>query len=243
MGDAKFNEMLGKIMSGLKELTDRNEQFLPEVKAAEDELRLRMAEVRKTAFPRHVEACGTGPDVADVFRSGVQSRPTLDAVRQWLESDKPFCALFGSNGIGKSVAAAYALRLATSQVSMRPNHEQASLIQVDELDSGEGLFLPAHELRHASRFADGKAFSTLERAGRVKVLVIDELRDVDFKGVGLERLEEVLAERYQRRARTVITSNLTQKQVMGRFSALLQSRFEAGALVFESSGEDMRRQA
>ena len=241
MADEKTNKAVSMLMASLHERMENYEKQRPDIEAAEELLRKRVVAGRKAGFPRHLLACGAGQDVVSAYRTGVQVRPTLEAVKRWIDSDKPFCVLLGSNGTGKSVSAAYALRLATKWVKARPEHPLADFIDVEDLCASQGLFLTAKALRHASRFPDGPNESLLDKAATVKVLVVDELRAEDFKGVGMERLEEILGERYARHLRTVITANLTAAEFAALVGPRLASRMAEGASVFESGGADMRR--
>lgn len=241
--DRRFEERLRTFVANMAERAAEHERERPAIEAAEARLREQYAEARKAGFVRHLGSCGAPETVLDAYRAGVQARPALVAVKRWLEGPKTFCLLLGSNGIGKSVAAAYALRGASRMVKATPEHPMAEAIQVERLDSAEGFFLTASQLRFASRFVEGKGLSVLDRAATVSVLVLDELRADDFQGKGLERLEEILTERHAYRLRTVITSNLTGAEVLERVGPRLASRLSEAAEVFEGSGEDMRRRA
>lgn len=235
----KLQAMLEQLRSKLRELVVPEDD--PELLAAQEALRRSVAEERRARFPEHLRACGVPEGALGPYREGLQMRPALAAVQAWTDDTKPLCLLSGSNGIGKSVAAAYALRLATKRVGAAPNHPRADLIEVERLDASQGLFLRAQQVRDALRYEDNPAKALLYRAAVVRILVLDELRDVDFRGVGLERFEEIVGGRYDNGRRTVITTNLTSKELLGRLSNLLRSRFEGGCLVFEASGQDMRR--
>jgi hypothetical protein len=238
--DRHFNAKLEEFMARLRQKAALREASESDIQAAEQRLRDEYAEGRKAGFVRHLGACGVPEELLEPYRNGIQARPVLQAVKQWVETGKPTLLLLGSNGIGKSVAAAYALRLATTAVWKKPDHPMADAISVERLDSGEGYFLTAAGLRFASRYTDGKALSTLDRAATVKVLVLDELRAEDFQGKGLERLEEILSERMAHRARTVITSNLTLAELRECSGPRIASRI-GGADVFETGGQDLRR--
>lgn len=234
-----IGKLLKKFESGLKEIWAEQERLRPEIEAAEADLRARIAAGRREGFPVHAEACGAPEHLVEPYRRGIRSTPALDAVKAWLETDTTCLVLLGVPGAGKSVAAVYALKGATKTVRMMAHPKAPDFTYLEDFSSSAGCFLTAAELRTASRYSDGRAWSLLEESVRVKVLVLDELRASDFNGVGLERLEEILGARHARKLRTVITTNLTQSELKRAVGDRLSSRFKE-AKVVELGGQDMR---
>ncbi len=124
--------------------------------------------------------------------------PLLDtagvrAVEKWLGDDVPFLVLGGNVGTGKTVAGAYAL------------------------SKRGGLFRKASQITRMSQY-DSEAWGGLYRAG---LLVVDDLgtEPLDQGGWGMSALLDLFDRRYDERARTLITTNLTADALRTRYSS------------------------
>lgn len=151
----------------------------------------------------------------------------LAAVRRWWESDdNQWCQVLSSSpGLGKSVAAAYALF----------QHSE------DRSPSGHTrrLWWPASTIARVDGY-DG----TLDALARVGVLVVDDLGvEYSDKGGHLNsRLDELLDARYANYRRTIITTNLGREAFKARLGERVVDRIrEAGPNAFlELRGKSMR---
>lgn len=213
-----------------------------EIHAAIEKTRQEANAARTRGAVEHLRACGVDPVTLEAFQGDrLRSTAALRGVLSWLDTEKPFCVLTGGVGGGKSVAAAYALLRATRTVQLLPHPLADEPITIEELDRRRGLWIRASDLRHSSRFGDGKEVALVDQAATVPWLALDELRAADVKGAGLERLEEVLGERYARARRTVITSNHTQLELRQLLGERLSSRLAEGAFVVDAGDSDLRR--
>lgn len=212
-----------------------------DITAAERFLKRRAIEEMETGRIRHYGACGV-PEVLleGLRRGGWETTRALDGVYRWLAGDQPFLVLTGGAGSGKSFAAASTLSQAKRTLKTYAHPLAEEPMELEEYDSGAGLFVTASQLRMASRFVE-RGPSLLDRAATVAWLVLDELRQADFAGAGLERFEELLGERYARRLRTVITTNLGAEELGKHLGERLASRFAEGAMAWNAGEADMRR--
>ncbi len=86
---------------------------------------------------------------------------------------------------------------------------------------------------------DGDAAPPEYAASRTGILVLDELAAprTDWQG---ERLSELLRERYRRRLPTILTSNLTPRQIPSVIGGALWSRLTETVSLIECAGPDRR---
>lgn len=220
-----------------------------EIRAAQAALLVKAEKARTEGAVHHLKACGVDALTRAPFDGATSLRRTaaLVAARAWLEGDfrtKPLLVLAtdGGFGSGKSVAAAYCLLRATRTVSILAHRLADKETSFEELDPRLGLWVKAVEIRMSSRIAEGRAMALLDRATTVRWLVVDELRAEDLRGVGLERMEELLSERYARCRPTVITSNHSQERLKALLGGRLASRMAEGAVVVDPGQVDIRRE-
>lgn len=212
-----------------------------EIAAAEERVRRGAQEALEVGLTRHLGACGVPEAVLEALRGPQRDTPAMQGVQRWLASDKPICILTGGVGAGKTVAAATVLRQATRWAETLAHPLSDEPVRFPVYDARRGLFITAAQLRVASRYVEGREASLLDRAATVAWLVLDELRPADLAGAGLQRLEEVLGERYAMQRRTVITTNSAQEVLAGELSERLKSRFAEGAMVIDAGDLDLRR--
>ncbi len=147
-----------------------------------------------------------------------RDEPTMDAARQWLAGDEWSLSLIGKVGNGKSFAAAWA----ALNGGLRPF-----------------VWLVAPEAAARPLFGP-EATQNAERASKCSLLVIDDF-GAELASAGWKSwLEAVLGNRYARRLRTIITSNLDAAGYAARLEARLTDRLKEGR-VFESSAKSMRQ--
>ena len=169
--------------------------YRAEVEAREAERAARHAGYEVLRREEEFRVLGLPDRLAALLAVPEQLAPTagVQAVERWLGDDLPFLVLGGNVGTGKTVAAAYA-------VSKRG-----------------GLFRKASQITRMSQY-DAEAWDRLYRAG---LLVIDDLgtEPLDQGGWGMSALLDLFDRRYDDRARTVITTNLTADALKARYSS------------------------
>jgi DNA replication protein DnaC len=123
-------------------------------------------------------------------------------VDDWLPSNRRILVLAGLPGVGKSVAAAYAIR------RYRGRWAKASYIAKVQGFSQE------HENARA-------------RLKETRLLVIDDLGAENNTDHSRSAIEELIADRYDEGVRTVITTNLDAKQFKAAYTARIRDRIIA----------------
>lgn len=144
----------------------------------------------------------------------------LDLVRQWAASSRPVFALFGGVGVGKTVAAAWALARMPGRY-----------VRADELTAlrrGEYGRGPNEEYR---------------RHLRGELLVVDELGIEEHAGHATATLYDVFDKRQRLPRRTLLLGNLDEATLATRYDDRILSRLREVGVVRSVRGEDLRRSA
>jgi DNA replication protein DnaC len=146
----------------------------------------------------------------------LRDTPALRHCREVI-SAKPrvtaLCVLSGSTGTGKTVASAWAL----SQDSV-----------------GSGLWLTAPMLCKVPR--EGEK-DPMGRACDVELLVLDDLgTEHGTSGWSASRVSELLEHRELYRLKTLVSTNLTAGEVVGRYGPRLLSRIEGDPIGWRECG-------
>lgn len=145
-------------------------------------------------------------------------RPTraVDLVRQWLASKVPALVLFGDIGVGKTVAAAWAL-------SRVPGH-----------------YVVANALTRMMRSDYGNPTAEYVRLMRCELLVVDELGIEEHREHAAAMLYDVVNGRQGKR-RTLIMGNLDRDAFEKRYDARTISRLHEVGVIRSVKGADLRR--
>lgn len=166
------------------------------------------------------------------FRDGVvealvadalQSTPALTAVRDWFSSrSKPWCILTGGTGSGKSVAA----------MALHVAHQRSVWLRAESVVRG-----------FAGYFGDSLEFQ--DAAKKARLLCVDDLgTETDAARMTAALLELFDARMSERHAPTVVTTNLTKRELRDRYpNERLFSRFASCVAWLELESPDMRRKA
>lgn len=208
----------------------------------------------------HFERCLVPDKVLEDFALGYRDLAPMLAAKKWLEGGKVSLFLHGPSGLGKTMAATYALSRAQRTVQTRVHHLAERPLELPVLDWRRGLFLTARMTRDLPK-TDWQAHEdnggsprrtrsgwkrrvSMETAYQVEWLVLDELgnesKDPGAKWDG--RLGELLLERVDRKRRTVITSNLSLAGLKEWVANVpLFDRLTRDADVAEFEGESLRR--
>jgi len=179
-------------------------------------------EVAARAERDRVAAWGRNVQVPErTLRASVDPKPTqaLECAREWLAGEKLWLVLLGSTGLGKSVAAAWALRqCANAGVGV-------AWVQAAGLASMVGGF------DNVARF---------ERLQHVAVLCLDDLGLEHDSGFGRSLLGELLQARHENQLRTILTTNLSGADFRARVGERVADRIRADCIAKELRGESMR---
>jgi DNA replication protein DnaC len=206
-----------------RELAIGLETALPEA-----ELRAREERMRREALLAEASPAITPEDIAAIVDGKLKKTKSLGHVRQWLEiawgtresrTGRPvrFLALVGAVGVGKTVAAAYALA-----------HEP-------------GLYVTAEELRRRLCSSNWRDFDWQARVLRARLVVVDDLGAESREG-SREALFELVNRRMgEERALTLLTGNLTESELIERYDARTIDRLQYVGIIVEIAGESMRK--
>jgi DNA replication protein DnaC len=191
----------------------------------------READFAGSGIPRRLFSLVVQPDDTEAMR----------VTKAWHASGKTFLVLSGGVGVGKTVAAAYAVSLVPPRIPVPGCEEQfPSFFR----SAPPGLFCKAREIATLSQFdADG-----WDRFHGAPLLAIDDLgaEALDEKGWALSAILGLLDRRYDDEARTVITTNLGVDGVRARYGkdgGRLFDRLKETADWAELGGASLRRSA
>jgi DNA replication protein DnaC len=192
--------------------------YRSEVEAREAARAERYAGYEVLQREENLRAMGLTERLAGILAGQVEDSPALVAVRDWLDTGKTFLVLGGNVGVGKTVAAAWALS------------ERA------------GIFRKASQITRMSQF-DAEAWDRLYRAG---LLVVDDLgtEPHDQGGWGLSALLDLFDRRYEERARTILTVNVTVdtfRERYGKDGGRFLDRLRESGTWFNVAGESRRK--
>lgn len=157
---------------------------------------------------------GAGADA--VVANTCSSTRALDLVRQWMASSRPVFALFGGVGVGKTVAAAWAL---------------AHL---------PGRYVRADELTWMRRGEYGRPSDQYMRLLRGELLVVDELGIEEQAEHATATLYDVLDKRQRLPRRTLLLGNLDEDTLGTRYDARVLDRMREVAVIRSVRAKSMR---
>jgi DNA replication protein DnaC len=204
---------------------------LAEAEAAEKEKRMNWAaEVRRRALGE----TKMPTRVIDLIESGLQDTDPILAARSFLSSPRSLLVMAGGTGNGKTVAACAALAH-----YLRVDDDGYSMPTAERV----GRFVKAMEIVRIGTFNEG-FWRSLERS---PLLVVDDVgtEPLDDKGWALANFAALIDSRYDSKAKTILTTNLTVDGFKARYAAtdggrLVDRLREAGAFL-TFGGESMRR--
>lgn len=161
---------------------------------------------------------GVPPRQAELVVAAIRGKarlgmtPALAATRQWLDGRKAFLVLTGDKGLGKTVAAAWALgkrggRYLTAYALSRPG------VNLEEVAAAPLL--------------------VIDQLGR---------ENVGASGFFLSSLEEVLDARYAARRPTLMCCNLQPEQLAERYGEVIADRILEDGDVVKLEGVSLRGQ-
>lgn len=161
---------------------------------------------------------------ADVERGGLADTEARTAAKKFREAKGAWCLLLlGGIGSGKTTAAgelAWAFGLEEKRVAWIRASESARL-------SGFGA----------------EALERFEHWRSAKLVVLDDLGTEAMTPTWQQALDDLLDDRYQRMAPTVITSNLTPEGFKQRYGERIADRVRQDGIVSTLSEKSMRRRS
>lgn len=177
--------------SGAAEYKRISAELEAEVRRADREFSSRLsAERSMRMLAVKLERSGAGERSLEAARNPKQTE-SMDVARRWLEDrSKSWLVLVGDKGVGKSVAALWAMW----QV-MR--------------EDGTGARVDAARIARLSQFDAGA--EELEWLKRVDLLVVDDMGAELMNDYARSRFHELFDARHEAYGRTIITSNLMWK--------------------------------
>jgi hypothetical protein len=160
----------------------------------------------------NLEGAGTDLEAEDleaIITGRLREEEPLDIVRRWLAASgiRPILVLCGAVGVGKTLAAAVAIAELGGKMVHAP-------------DLGRRVFPYSHE-----KDVDRLALTT-------GMMVLDDLgTEADHREKRWSEAFALFVEKRKGRGRTIITSNLTPKEIRERYDARILDRLNARAYV------------
>lgn len=193
----------------------------------EAELERRLAEVDRRArlearLLERLQEAGAGERSAR-HALDPEDKPALTVVREWLGVVPRLWALVlrGTTGTGKTVAGAWAM--------------------AESLRCGETVARRTPtQIGRLPLYRSARERDEFKHLSSVGLLLIDDLGTGHLTDNGRGLLLELLNERYEASARTVITSNLDVAQLRALLDERTWDRFRDGGRVVDVSGKSMR---
>ena len=219
---------MGKPAVKLSELLQRELELGLKTALPEDQLAAREARERRRALLADAAPAVTPEDLTALIDDKLTKTKSLEHVKQWLEiangrrvsrTGRPvrFLALVGGVGVGKTVAAAYAL-------AQEP-----------------GLYVTAEEMRRRLCSSNWRDAEWQQRVLRARLVVVDDVGAETLEG-SREALFELVNRRMgETRALTLLTGNLTSAELVGRYDARTIDRLQYVGVIVEIKGQSMRR--
>lgn len=170
-----------------------------------------------------------------LLRRSVQDTPALAGAKRWILNPASWSLLLlGPPGVGKTVAACYAMvdfcrRWEWNTGATGTNFEPC-------------LFLVASELARLSVFtaADRERYEQLQET---RLLVVDDAGD-EVTDFGSKALVDLLMGRHRMKRKTILCANLGTTALTQRYGAALVDRFKEGAVPsLQSQTKSMRQRS
>lgn len=174
------------------------------------------ARQRREASLLKLEVSGAPTRAIAAWKEGLGETPAVQAVRDWLEGDKTFLLLMGGVGCGKTVAATEAV---------------AKL---------GGAFVSAADVSRLGLYG-ADSLGMMSRMESTRLLVLDDLGAEYLTDVWKVQLDGVINARYGKRARTLLTSNLTPEVFRERYDIRIADRINHDGVVFRCGATSLRR--
>lgn len=179
---------------------------------------------------QHLLNLGAPEAAVNVVAAGqLERRPAIEAVDEWIETRKLFLVLLGTNFVGKSLAAVYAM--SRRSVFKRTQFGEEPWIVYHYLD-GSQFYVAAREVgaTKGSNF-DSESYQLLRRMRETRMLVLDDIGQ-QWKDIRAQT-EDLLAYRWSKGRKTIITANLDVDQFKEAVGERAVTRIRADGLVKE----------
>lgn len=150
--------------------------------------------------------------------TALRDTPAMSGARAWLESEKHWLVLGGGVGVGKSVAAAFALAASP----------------------GKGAWLTASGFVATLGGFEGQR--ECERIKHLDVVVVDDFGTEHLSEFAASVFHEVLAARHENENRTILTHNLRRDVLRQRLGSRLADRVASDCVYVECGGASLRQE-
>ena len=169
-------------------------------------------------------------EVALVF-DGLTDTTALTFTKEWLADQTPMLVLAGPKGVGKTIAAAYAIMHADppppAGFARWPNERGPKFRHISEVA----------ELGLYDKDGERKARAEIKTS---KCLVIDDVGVEYMNDVFLALWDSIVNARYGAMGRTIFTTNLTAQMFADRYGGRVYDRIKGRGAWFDIDEQSMR---
>lgn len=217
-----------------------NPQAMSRIGELEAEIKAIGVELQRQNADRELRSdlhgAGLGERTIELVCGTPAQTPAMDAVQDWLKSERTWLVLTGDVGTGKTAAAGWALKVEIGRGAYAEG-------RVDLNDRGRprgtGAFRRAPEVVRLSAFNEGA--EELRRLKSVATLIIDDLGTEHSTSWGNSLIHEIFDARHDDKLRTIITTNIKRDALKGALGDRLADRIAQDGKVVFLEGKSMRR--
>lgn len=177
-------------------------------------------------LPDKLVRAGTPRRCADALSMCLRETSALTALRGFMGDDTTFCLLLGAAGVGKSVAASWAV----STVIFRDDGRRG----------WRGRFVRAADLSRRSLY-DRDAQEDFAHLCVCRLLVLDDMGTEQSSSPWAAQLDELVDRRYGDRLKTIFTTNLDADKFKLRYGERIADRIRHDGQVVGAGTESLRR--
>jgi len=171
--------------------------------------------------PNSLSSAGVPPKALEVAENAMATQAEAK-VRKFMVGGDSFLVLAGNPGCGKTVAAAVAAKEATK--------EGLRVVFVRALDANRiGLF--------------GEDLKTINSWASAGLLIVDDLGTEVPNAVWLQNLGDLVDRRYERQAKTILTTNLKIDQLKQLYGVRVMDRLKELGAYFWAGNDSLRVKA
>lgn len=162
-----------------------------------------------------------------------QRTPALDAVRYWDWKQKPFLALLGEKGVGKSFAASYAyLRYVLSLCRSDDWKNPGTWKELSDLAVSSLCWM------HIFKIVNDR--EAVEQAVNSRFLIIDDLATEDATSQAKSRVNYIISSKYDQQRPMIITGNMSISDFNERYGERIYERIMQCGQIEVCEGKNLR---